>query len=484
MRHASPFTLRSATIGMAMACAASCNTRPTPTPASESLPVATAASATASATPAPAPAPEEVPTFGPEELAPEGSHPEALFAIEGALMVVEGQRIGQIVGEHIEWVTQKIPAGSACCGASIVQSVHGTWPDSLDVVYTTSTGRALMPTYFPLTGKGVSKTVAPGGGWGSILGVATVGESTVIAGSSYADGTQIWTVRGPRAPHRMETPAQAGCKEDEVPKAELMPQRPAITPSAFAASLAGTLMSIGNLCEKRGAAAEVWDRAGKSRILALGAWTKGDGSGARILPGTGDELWIFLEGASPLLRYHDGEITQLPRLEKPVRNVFVSASGQLHASDGATIHRYVDGAWTPVVRLTWPSRFATIALAGHRLWTASHGSVQQLRPSPSVAFREGCPTPFVYLYDVSWKNDARFTFPDTRKALSTFAEASDLGLVEFQEGVRRLGVVVTSKAQGEAVIAHVKASMKDEDPQLLCYEPRAPRRIDLKLKGK
>ena len=33
---------------------------------------------------------------------------------------------------------------------------------------------------------------------------------------------------------------------------------------------------------------------------------------------------------------------------------------------------------------------------------------------------------------------------------------------------------------GEAVIAQVKANMKDEDPELLCYEPRAPRRIEMK----
>jgi hypothetical protein len=51
--------------------------------------------------------------------------------------------------------------------------------------------------------------------------------------------------------------------------------------------------------------------------------------------------------------------------------------------------------------------------------------------------------------------------------------------VEFREGVLRLGLVVSSKAQGEAVIAHVKAAMKNERPTLLCYEPKAPRRIEV-----
>jgi hypothetical protein len=478
MRNASPFTLRAATIGVSMACATSCNTKPSPTAARELLPVANTVP-TASAAVAPAPAPEAVPTLGAELFAPGKSHPQALFAVEGALMAVEGPRVGRIVGEGIEWATQQIPKASGCCGDYVITSVHGRWPDRLDVVYTTSNGRALMPTYVPLTGKGVSQRIADGGGWGSIAGVATVGESTVIASSGMVEGTRVSTVRGPAVARRMQTPAEAGCKADDIPKPEDLPQRPAISPSAFAASPAGTMMSIGNLCEKRGAAAEVWDGTSKSRIVELGAWTKSEGYTARLLPGVGDELWIFLDGASAILRYHDGEITPLSRLEKLVRNVFVSAAGQLHASDGWTIHRYTDGKWTPIARLQWPSRFDAIVVDEGTLWAVALGSAHRLRPAPSVAFHEGCPTPFVYLYDVSWKNDDKFTYPDTRKALSTFPEASELGLVEFREGVRRLGIVVSSKAQGEAVIAHVKANMKDEDPELLCYEPRSPRRIDM-----
>ncbi|MBK6520301.1 MAG: hypothetical protein IPG04_40800 [Polyangiaceae bacterium] len=54
--------------------------------------------------------------------------------------------------------------------------------------------------------------------------------------------------------------------------------------------------------------------------------------------------------------------------------------------------------------------------------------------------------------------------------------------MEFNEGARRLGLVVPSKEVGEAVIAHVKANMKDEDPKLLCYQPASTREISLGAK--
>ncbi len=119
------------------------------------------------------------------------------------------------------------------------------------------------------------------------------------------------------------------------------------------------------------------------------------------------------------------------------------------------------------------------------IWVEAGYHVSWLRKSPSMDLQDGCETPFVYLYEVGRDNPKNFTFPSTQKALSTFAEAADLGLVEFDAADgKRLGIKVTSKAQGEAVIAHLKETMKDERPRLLCYAPIDPRRIELKVKGK
>jgi hypothetical protein len=90
----------------------------------------------------------------------------------------------------------------------------------------------------------------------------------------------------------------------------------------------------------------------------------------------------------------------------------------------------------------------------------------------------------VYLYEISSKNDKKFTYPTTRKALSSFPEVGAISLVEFEDGYRgRLGITVTSKAQGEALIAHLKETMKEETPRLLCFEPpKDARKIDMNAK--
>ena len=59
------------------------------------------------------------------------------------------------------------------------------------------------------------------------------------------------------------------------------------------------------------------------------------------------------------------------------------------------------------------------------------------------------------------------------------ARVSKIGLVEYYEEGRRLGITVEDEAQGAAVVAHIEANMKDEHPEVICYAPKNPRRIDL-----
>lgn len=96
-------------------------------------------------------------------------------------------------------------------------------------------------------------------------------------------------------------------------------------------------------------------------------------------------------------------------------------------------------------------------------------------PPPSSGlppFAEGCASPFVFLYDISAKSPPGYDFPSTRKALSTFTRIADISLIEFvHASKRRLGVLVPSAEVGRDVIAHVKANMKDEHPELVCLAP-------------
>ena len=95
----------------------------------------------------------------------------------------------------------------------------------------------------------------------------------------------------------------------------------------------------------------------------------------------------------------------------------------------------------------------------------------------------GCATPFVHLYRPSARNPANYTYPATRKALATFPAASGLALVEFAWGFDlHVGIPVATWAQGDALVAHMKASMAGEEPGRFCFEPTGGRRIELGAK--
>jgi hypothetical protein len=411
-----------------------------------------------------------------EASAPGGVERGTLYPVEGGLLVLSGKRVGRIVGSSVEWSKGKIPEDSEALGAVLIGDIRGRWPDALDMTSQYANGRDPMPTYAPLTGKAQSVAFRSLG----LVGMAKVGASTVVAGETI-EGDKLVTVRGPKLPHKPMSSAEAGCKPSEGFGTDPI----AVPARAIEATPAGTLVSVGRLCGARGPAAEVWDKAGKPRIVDLSPWWKSIDWRVKLLQGSGDELWLFAGPWRPLLRFHDGKVEPVPRLERLVRNLFASPAGQLYASDTHTIHRYENGAWVPFGRLPSPREFGSFGFEGETMWAGDSRGLYRLRPGPATEAPETCSTPFVYLYDVSPKNAEDFTFPATQKALSTFAGVSDLGLVEFKDDdTRRLGIQVPSKAQGEAVIAHIKSTMKDEDPQLYCYEPKAPRKIEIKPAGK
>lgn len=430
--------------------------------------------------------PKPIPTMVLQRFEVDSKEPLTLYPIEGAILVAEPRRVGRIVGDKVEWIG-KIPEGGGAMGRHLIYDVTGKWPDGVDVFYHNENGRAPEPTYHPLTGEGRMQIFGAGGYGAYIVGTAEAGGSTLLISWDVLKNVRVWTARGPTLPHKLQTPQQAKCKPGEVTTNQWQPPPPAITPSAIGSTRSGVVVTVGDLCEKRGTAAEVFDKTGASRIVPLTDWfPAGEGYFPNsILRGTGDELFVTHSERNPILRFADGVFKPLPRLDKPWQNVFVSQIGQLHVSDGETIRRFEDGEWKAVARLAWPVRFAGMAIDGDTIWVESAETIWRLVEGPGVGYREGCPTPFVYLYDVSPLNDAKFTYPATTKAMSTFPGVDALSLEEFTEGgVKRLGIRVSGKEQGEAVIAHVRANMKDEAPRLVCFAPAGARKIPLKSKKK
>lgn len=399
-----------------------------------------------------------------------------LARVDGALLVSSEDRIGRLDGEKIEWLG-KVPAPLPAFGsASCVNQMSGKYPDRIDVVYSSNNGRAPMPTYMALTGKGEGYRFAPGGGAGGVIGFATIGETTLMMGYGY-EGYETIRVRGPIMARIPTRPEPAGCKPGEVQHDEYR-KGYAVVPDAFGASEDGTVILVGMLCGKR-PAAEVWDKDGKSKIHELGEWAKEMSYTTLLLPGPGDVSWIVNAGSKPILEYRGGKFSPLPVLPN-LTSAFVSSSKVLHAVDGQSIYRYADGAFTKVADVVWPHSGMQIEEWGGTFYAMIAGTLQRLEPAEPIVHAEGCKTPFVYLYDVSPKSEPNYSFPTTRKALATFDKVGDIQLLEFVEGVRRLGIKVPDAKTGEAVIAHVRSSMKDENPVLLCYEPKTPRIIDMK----
>lgn len=426
-------------------------------------------------------APQRAPGSGLPTLIPEpikGLAGYSFYAIEGAFIVVDGLRVGRIVDDKVEWL-DSLPEMNGYLGGSQITGMRGIWPD-LDVEFSSNNGRASQPSLYPLTGKGSTVTFADGGGLGWISGSGRIGQTTIVGGYDMWAGSRIVTMRGPGLVIKPITAEKGGCKEDEAKQQLSRDNEPIAVPfSGLAVSEKGTLVTVGNLCDRpKTPVAEVWDQPGKSRIVDLGAWVKDLGYFSKFLKGKGDDL--FLVSNDPVLHYHDGKFEPLPKVERPFSDHFVSPAGKLHGIAGRTIYRYDEGKWTAIANLSYPRSFSTVAMDDQGTIWVSYDGVSRLRPSKDADLEGDCKTPFVYLYAVSWKNEVKYTFPTTRKALASFPQVSEIKLVEYWEDGRRLGVEVKSKEQGEAVVEHIKATMKDEHPELFCYVPRKPRYIEIK----
>jgi hypothetical protein len=303
-----------AALALVVACSGGCKRPPdvNKEPPAAAVPVVESAAPPApSATAAPA---DTIPTLVAEKFAPEGATVSGPYAIEGGVAVTRGSRVGLVTGDTVTWVGS-IPSEMPALGPNTITSVLGRAPDLVAAIYVSGNGRAPQPTYQLLTGKKESITAAMGGGWGSVHGAARVGETIFVATEDNYPGPRITPVHGPRLVRHLLTPAEAGCQPGEVSRPEDMP---AVVPTALESTPAGTLISLGTLCDKRGPAAEVWDKDGKTRIVDLGRWWKKRDYRARLLKGEGDALWAVNGGWTAIvLRYEDGAFSALPELERP-----------------------------------------------------------------------------------------------------------------------------------------------------------------------
>lgn len=460
----------------------SCKSKPEPEKeplaTSSAAPLVVSASASAALVPNKPPK-DAIPTLVPD--APiEATKGMDFYAITGAFIVEDGLRIGRLVDDKVEWIGT-LPDLNQGLGGSYIRGVTGVWPD-VEVHYTSQNGRAEQPSVYPLGGeKGKNVRFAEGGGLGWVRGVVRVGKTTLVAGSDMYSGARFETLRGPGLKIKPITAEKFGCKPGEV-RQQGEEDPIALQFSAVGVTEKGTLVTVGDLCDDRKRpAAEIWDDVSTSRIVELGDIIKEFDYFPNVVRGKGDEL--FIGSKRGILRYRDGKFDALPVPTIPPQNLFVSPQGKLHGVANQDLVRFDDGKWTTIAKVPRSLSSGTITMDEKGTIWVAHGGVAKLREAEGNEGEPPCKTPFVYLYDVSWKNENNYTFPTTRKALSTFPDVGKIKLVEYKDYYgRRLGAQVESEEQAKALIEHVKANMKDEYPELICYEPTAPRVIEMKGK--
>jgi hypothetical protein len=390
-------------------------------------------------------------------------------------------RVGRYIDDKVEWLGS-LPSMNEGLGGSILTKVTGTWPD-VDVHFVPVNGRVLMSSVYPLTGKGSTVTFGEGGATGLLRGVVRLDKTTLIAGSDFTEGNRFQTLRGPGLVIKPISAEKHGCDMEKMRGASTI----ALPFMAAAATNKGTLVTVGNLCDDDSKpAAEVWDQPGKSRFVELGHLVKKLSYDPDMLEGKGDELWIISNHPQnprdqTILHYLDGKFDTLPLPQSVFHGAFVSAAGKLHVISKQQIVRYDGGKWTPIAKVSRNATLVPIVMDENETIWVEHGGIAKLREAREDEQEKPCPTPFVFLYHVSSGNANNFTFPSTRKALSTFPEVEKIKLMDYLEyGSRKLGVQVENEAQAEAVVKHIKENMKDEMPETICYSPTKPRIIDIK----
>ncbi len=298
------------------------------------------------------------------------------------------------------------------------------------------------------------------------------------------------------APKQAAAPDGAPCKGAAIAAEELD------------ALPSGEVFLLGKRCGQGAYAAELFGADGKSKIEELpdapatakrGFIVAGSSARAYVVVSTGaanyfatwdggvmrkleleasgdvTSVWATADGALFFLLLQKGKAELwrvLPTGEASKSGVFAPSPGaSVWASDK-------DSAYVPSFRSVLATK-PGLVFSGYAKKNESDEPTEPASPRTGLPpWRDECPAPFVWLFDVAEMSGPEFNFPNTRGALASFPKLDDITLVEVKlPRGRKLGVVVPGKAVGEAVVAHVKKQMKDENPALVCYKPAEDARI-------
>lgn len=458
----------------------------------------------------PAPPPRSV--FTPVAQIPAEIDDLRLHPVDGALLVstnrmktlakeAMGSAIGVLKDGKIEF-----PKRLHVPGWSVAVSVHGRYPDQLDLIAMGTRGRTGVAEHYVLWARGWERRGSDPGL--SFTGVARMGRSLVgLVGPTLLGTPRFMTLRGPRV--ELTLTQVSGEKPCHAWDPHL---QAAIFPLAFGATRDGTALSYGYDCNDE-SVLEVWKPGETSGTIVPVPPHPGGRRSADVrtllLPGPGeDEAWIVDRN---VFRYQGGEPKPIdpPTNGAPVLTASAAPDGTLWViADGALFVRkgeawehapLPDGVKAQDVAVGSDGAVWVVA-GGAILKHGGEGEAADAAPEP-IALQKGpppkprtnwpfpqpggpkCPQNLVVLYTFSKTTPDDYDFPLTRKALKGRTEFSPARFVVTRDmGQRFLAAFVPSWELAKKLQERIKTDVKGSTPQIVCAEPEVVRELKLDLK--
>lgn len=467
------------------------------------------ASALVPAASAPAPAPAS-PFLAVAEL-PAVSR---VFPVEGALFVAAQGKVqqedegtpsypvGVLRGDKLEF-----PKNFALEGwFHRIDGIQGKWPDGVDLIAVTDTGRAALAEHFVLSGSGWRPKGPPCDGHGCggnsrFLGMAPHKGGLVaiqVAPLPFYP-PQFEALQGPK-PNLRFSPLPKGCEDTPFVRIGV-----AVMPLIFGSLRDGTLLSYGRHCSDK-AAIEAWKPdGGASTVVTLPFEETSEVSAeesGRLLRGPENGAWLL---AGHIFQFDGATWKEIPGPKgQPVQLGATGPDGTLRVISGPSIFRRSKDGWEeePLPEGAFAPDDVAVDDQGVVWVSAGNALFRSRRPgesSPGIALK-GAPTPrkpakkfarpgsprcasnLVLLYAFSKVTPADYDFPLTRKAIRGRKEYEGTRFVVVQDGGKKFfSALMPTFELGQKLVKLIEKEVPNSRPQLLCAEPEIQREVKIDL---
>jgi hypothetical protein len=434
-----------------------------------------------------------------------------VFPVEGALFVAAQEKvqqeddsiypIGVLRNDRLEF-----PKNLAVEGwFHRIDDIQGTWPEGVDMIAVTDTGRAALAEHFVLSaagwqrkGKFCDETRCEGNS--RYLGmVRRQGGIVALRAAPMPYSPPVFEALRGSAPNLRFTPAPRDCQEQIFQFTKV-----AVLPLIFGSLRDGTLLSYGRDCSGK-AAIESWKPGGGASTLAPLPFEAREDSFAetgRLLRGPENGAWLL---ASKILQFDGATWKEIPGPGgKPTEIGATGPDGALWVASGPSIFRRSKDGWEEAPLPADAAAPDDVAVDEQGVvWVSAGNTLFRTRrpgesgpgiaPKAPLAPRKPakkfaslgsprCVSNLVLLYAFSRVTPADYDFPLTRKAIKGRKEYEGTRFVVVQDGGKKFfSALMPSFQLGQKLVKLIEKEVPNSRPQLLCAEPEILREVKIDL---